>query len=212
MPTQTSIFEELDLSFHPLTQKLWRDFELLFGENGACGGCWCMYWKLRGKAFSENTGDGNRQMQKSIVDAKTVPGLLAYSEGYPVGWIAIEPRRAYPKLAHSRALAPVDDQEVWSITCFFIEKKHRHKGIAVELLKAAVEHVKKRGGKIVEGYPVDSKTNQPDPFVFTGTATIFIKAGFKEVARNPALPKKHRDNVSRVEGSPTRPIFRFMIA
>ncbi|MDP1779856.1 MAG: GNAT family N-acetyltransferase, partial [Anaerolineales bacterium] len=66
--------ESLDLSFHPLTRKLWRDFELLFGNNGACGGCWCMYWKLRGKEFSENTGDNARQMQKSIVDSKIVPG------------------------------------------------------------------------------------------------------------------------------------------
>lgn len=187
--------ESLDLSFHPLTQKLWRDFELLFGNNGACGGCWCMYWKLRGKNFDENRGDVARQMQKSIVDSKTVPGLLAYSEGYPVGWIAIEPRSAYPKLAHSRVLKPVDDQEVWSVTCFFIEKKHRHKGIAVELLKAAVEYVKKRGGKIVEGYPLELKENQPDPFVFTGTASAFVRAGFVEVARN----------------GPTRPIFRFLI-
>ena len=187
--------ESLDLSFHPLTQKLWRDFELLFGNNGACGGCWCMYWKLRGKEFSENTGDNARQMQKSIVDSKIVPGLLAYLEGYPVGWIAVEPRIAYPKLAHSRTLKPVDDQEVWSVTCFFIEKKHRRKGIAVELLKAAIEYVRDRGGKIVEGYPVDSKKEQPAPFVFTGTASAFIKAGFKEAARN----------------SPTRPIFRYII-
>ncbi|MBM3180727.1 MAG: GNAT family N-acetyltransferase [Chloroflexi bacterium] len=187
--------ESLDLSFHPLTQKLWRDFELLFGNNGACGGCWCMYWKLRGKEFSENTGDNARQMQKSIVDSKIVPGLLAYLEGYPVGWIAVEPRIAYPKLAHSRTLKPIDDQEVWSVTCFFIEKKHRRKGITVELLKAAIEHVKDRGGKIVEGYPVDSKKEQPAPFVFTGTASAFIKAGFKEAARN----------------SPTRPIFRYII-
>ena len=187
--------ESLDLSFHPLTQKLWRDFELLFGNNGACGGCWCTYWKLRGKEFSENTGDNARQMQKSIVDSKIVPGLLAYLEGYPVGWIAVEPRIAYPKLAHSRTLKPVDDQEVWSVTCFFIEKKHRRKGIAVELLKAAIEHVRDRGGKIVEGYPVDSKKEQPAPFVFTGTASAFIKAGFKEVARN----------------SLTRPVFRYII-
>jgi GNAT superfamily N-acetyltransferase len=195
MEETSSLIEELDLSFHPLTQKLWRDFELLFGRNGACGGCWCMYWKLRGKAFSENTGDVARQMQKTIVDAKTVPGLLAYSEGYPVGWIAVEPRSAYPKLAHSRVLKPVDDQPVWSITCFFVGKKHRRKGITVELLKAAVEYVRKQGGKIVEGYPVDASKNQADAFVYTGTASAFKKAGFVEVARN----------------SPTRPIFRYAI-
>lgn len=195
MEEESSLVDELGLTFHPLTQKLWRDFEMLFGRNGACGGCWCMYWKLRGKAFEESAGYTARQLQKAVVDSKTVPGLLAYSEGYPVGWIAVEPRSAYPKLAHSRVLKPVDDQPVWSITCFFVEKKHRRKGITVELLKAAVAYVKEQGGKIVEGYPVDTPKNQADTFVYTGTASAFKKAGFVEVARN----------------SPTRPIFRYVI-
>jgi GNAT superfamily N-acetyltransferase len=195
MEEESSLIDELGLTFHPLTQKLWRDFEMLFGRNGACGGCWCMYWKLRGKSFEESAGYTARQLQKAVVDSKTVPGLLAYSEGYPVGWIAVEPRSAYPKLAHSRVLKPVDDQPVWSITCFFVEKKHRRKGITVELLKAAVEYVKKQGGNIVEGYPVDTSKNQADTFVYTGTASAFKKAGFVEVARY----------------SPTRPIFRYFL-
>lgn len=195
MAEEANLIEDLDLSFHPLTQKLWRDFELLFGSHGACGGCWCMFWKLRGKNYSENVGDTARQMQKSVVDAKTVPGLLAYSEGYPIGWIAIEPRSQYPRLAYSRALKPVDDQEVWSVTCFFVEKKHRRKGITIELLKAAVAHAKKHGAKIVEGYPIDVKKNEAPPFVFTGTASAFKQAGFEEVMRH----------------KPNRPIFRFTI-
>ncbi|MBK8616200.1 MAG: GNAT family N-acetyltransferase [Anaerolineales bacterium] len=195
MSETVDLIEELDLSFHPLTQKLWHDFELLFGRHGACGGCWCMFWKLRGREYDESKGDTARQMQKSVVDSKTVPGLMAYSEGYPVGWIAVEPRSAYSRLAHSRTLKPVDDQEVWSITCFFVEKKHRHKGITVELLKAAANYVKEQGGKIVEGYPVDVKKEEPPPFVFTGTASAFKQAGFEEVARN----------------SPARPIFRYLI-
>lgn len=191
----TNRTDELDLSFHPLTQKLWRDFELLFGNNGAHGGCWCMYWKLRGNAYDENKGDANRQMMKSIVDAKKTPGLLAYSEGYPIGWIAIEPRKEYLKLAHSKILKPIDDKDVWSITCLFIEKKHRRKGISVELIKAAVEHAKRNGAHLVEGYPIDVKTQQAPPSMFTGSASAFIQAGFKEIARH----------------SPTRPIFRFNI-
>jgi GNAT superfamily N-acetyltransferase len=195
MIEETNRIEELDLSFHPLTQKLWRDFELLFGAHGACGGCWCMHWKLRGKEYSENTGDSARQMQKAVVDSKVIPGLLAYSEGYPVGWIAIEPRSEYPRLIHSRTLKPVDEQEVWSITCFFVEKKHRRKGITIELLKAAVAHAKKYGARIVEGYPMDTGKKEAPPNIFTGTASAFEQAGFKEVARN----------------APTRPIFRFVI-
>jgi len=184
-----------ELSFRPLKQNLWTDLEELFGPNGACAGCWCMFWKLRGKAYEEARGVETRQMHKSIVDSGVATGLLAYLHGEIVGWVAIEPRSHYPKLAHSRALKPVDDQAVWSVTCFFVAKKSRRKGITVELLKAAVEHARQHGGKIVEGYPVDAQKNMPTPFIYTGTASAFQQAGFKEVARH----------------TPTRPIFRFII-
>ena len=185
----------ISLSVRPLTQKLWTDFEELFGPHGACGGCWCMFWKLRGKAFEEAAGEDARQMQKTIVDSGEVPGLIAYAKGMPVGWIAVEPRSAYPKLAYSRALKPVDDQPVWSVTCFFVAKGYRRKGVTVELLKAAVEYVRKKGGRIVEGYPVDTQKDMPAPFIYTGTAPAYQRAGFKEVARR----------------SPTRPVFRYFI-
>jgi len=183
------------LSTQPLRRNLWNDFEELFGLNGACGGCWCMFWKLRGKAFEDVKGTTTRQMHKSIIDAGTVTGLLAYMDGEVVGWVAVEPRSAYDKLAYSRVLKPIDDQEVWSVTCFYVARKHRRKGITVGLLQAAIEHVKSQGGRIVEGYPVDAQADMPAPFVYTGTASAFQQAGFKEVARN----------------SPTRPIFRFVI-
>ncbi len=100
----------LSLSFHPLTPDRFADFERLFGPRG---GCWCMFWKLRGKAMSENTGEPARQMQKSSVESGVVPGLLAYADGRPVGWIAVEPRRAYERLSHSRVLKPVDSPSRW---------------------------------------------------------------------------------------------------
>jgi GNAT superfamily N-acetyltransferase len=134
-------------------------------------------------------------MHKSIVDSGVPTGLLAYLHGDVVGWIAVEPRESYPRLAHSRVLKPVDDQPVWSVTCFFVAKKFRRQGITVELLKAAVEHVRKQGGKIVEGYPVDAQKDMPAPFIYTGTASAFKQAGFHEVARQ----------------TPTRPIFRLLI-
>jgi GNAT superfamily N-acetyltransferase len=184
-----------ELSFKPIKRNLWTDFEELFGPNGACAGCWCMYWKLRGKAYEEARGYETRQMHKSIVDPGNVTGLLAYLHGEIVGWIAVEPRQAYPRLAHSRFLQPVDDQPVWSVTCFFVAKGFRRKGITVELLKAAVEHVRNQGGKIVEGYPMDSEKDLPASSVYTGTVSAFQQAGFKEVVRR----------------TPTRPIFRFFI-
>jgi GNAT superfamily N-acetyltransferase len=183
------------LSFHPLTSSLFADFEQLFGPRGACGGCWCMFWKLRGKAFDENTGDPARQMQKSYVETGAIPGLLAFRGEEPIGWIAVEPRSAYPKLAHSRVLKPVDDAEVWSVACFFVAKQARRQGLTVELLKVAVDYVRGRGGEILEGYPVDARKDMPAPFIFTGTAAAFHEAGFVEVARR----------------SEKRPIMRYFI-
>jgi GNAT superfamily N-acetyltransferase len=154
-----------------------------------------MFWKLRGKAFDENKGEAARQMQKSVVESGVVPGLLAFVGNDPIGWIAVEPRSVYPKLAHSRILKPVDDADVWSVTCFFVAKQARRQGLTVELLKAAVDYVHEQDGKILEGYPVETKKDMPAPFIYTGTAAAFQKAGFVEVARR----------------SESRPIMRYII-
>jgi hypothetical protein len=185
----------IESSFQPLTPERFADFEQLFGPRGACAGCWCMFWKLRGQAFEKAAGDAAHQMQKFNVESGVVPGLLAYVNGLPAGWIAVEPRSAYIKLAHSRVLAPVDDQHVWSVTCFFIDKQYRGRELTVSLLRAAADYVRAQGGKIVEGYPVDAQKDMPAAFMYTWAATAFVRAGFKEVARN----------------SPTRPIFRYHV-
>ena len=188
--------EPLNLAFRPLTPRRWTDFEALFGPRGACAGCWCMFWKLPNKDFEALAYDGNKAAQKAIVEAGRAPGLLAYAGKEAVGWIAVEPREKYPRLARSRVLKPVDAQAVWSITCFFTRRDHRGQGVSVGLLRACIEHVRKHRGKIVEGYPVEPRSGKlPAPFVYTGLASAFREAGFTEVARR----------------SETRPIFRYVI-
>jgi GNAT superfamily N-acetyltransferase len=188
--------EIVDLEFHPLTAERWGDLERLFCERGACGGCWCMWWRLTHSEFMKQRGEGNRKALKNIVDSGKVPGILAYIEDQPVGWCAIAPRETFSKLSRSRILKPVDDKPVWSVVCFFIDKTFRRKGISVRLLKAAVEHAEEEGGRIVEGYPVEpGKGRTPDPFAYTGLSSAFRKAGFVEVERR----------------SETRPIMRYVI-
>lgn len=174
------------LTFHPLTADRWHDFELLFGKNGACGGCWCMAWRLVPKEFKQQQGDSNRRAMKKIVSTRTPPGVLAYDGKEPVGWVAIAPREMFVRLEGSKVLAPVDDKPVWSIMCFFIRKDHRRQGLSVELLKAAGKFAKKNRAKIVEGYPQDLKKDLPAPFVWTGLTSAFRSAGFEEVARRSA--------------------------
>ena len=184
------------LEFYPLTVERWADFEKLFGKRGACGGCWCMWWRLQRSEFERQKGEGNRQAIKRTVGSGEVPGILAYANNQAVAWCSVAPREAYLTLERSRTLKRVDDKPVWSIVCFFIAKPFRGKGIAMKLLRAAIEHVDKHGGKIVEGHPVEPKGGRmPDAFAYTGLASIFRKAGFVEVARR----------------SERRPIVRYII-
>jgi GNAT superfamily N-acetyltransferase len=192
-PKQTNNF---DLEFHPLAPDRWTDLEKLFGEKGACGGCWCMWWRLKRSQFEQQKGEGNRKALKRIVASGEIPGLLAYLHNEPVAWCSVAPRKAYATLERSRILAPVDDKPVWSVVCFFVAKPFRHKGVTMKLLKAAIEYVKRQGGRIIEGYPVEPrKARMPDAFAYTGLASTFRKAGFVEVIRR----------------SETRPIMRYSV-
>lgn len=170
--------------FLPLTPDRWLDLETLFGARGACGGCWCMAWRLAPKTFGAGKGEGNRRAFKAVVKQGPPPGIIAYCEKDPVGWCAVAPRSVYPRLANSRVLAPVDEEPVWSVSCLFVAKAHRRKGLTAELLKAAAALARSHGAAMVEGYPVDTRgKNQPAVFVWTGLPSAFLKAGFEEVAR-----------------------------
>ncbi|HNC46031.1 MAG TPA: GNAT family N-acetyltransferase, partial [Acidobacteriota bacterium] len=133
----------LSLTFQPLTVENWADFESLFGERGACGGCWCMWWRLKRAQFDLQKGEANKTAMKEIVVAsKVAPGILAYLDQTPIAWCAVAPRTDYPVLERSRVLRRVDDTPVWSITCLFVAKPYRRQGVTVALLKAAIDLVR----------------------------------------------------------------------
>lgn len=170
--------------FKPLTQKNWNDFEKLFGERGACGGCWCMAWRLKSSDFEKQKGVGNKKLMRKLVEHKEQIGILAYAGKEAIGWCSFAPREKFIRLEKSKVLAPVDNEKVWSITCFFIAKNYRRKGISAELLNAVIEYAKKKKIKILEGYPtVPYSNNIPGAFAWTGFPNAFIATGFIEVAR-----------------------------
>lgn len=173
-----------DLIFRPATPARWKDIVDLFGERGACGGCWCMAWRLRNKDWVAGRGTRNRNALRKIVESGKRPGVIGYLDGRPVAWCAVAPRSEYTALERSRVLAPVDDRAVWSISCLFVLKPVRRRGISVLMLKAAVEQAARRGARIVEGYPVEPYSpDTPAPFIWTGTVSAFRKAGFREALR-----------------------------
>lgn len=186
------------LIFHPLDASTWSAFAELFGPKGACAGCWCMFWRLPRAEWEKGKGEGNKRRMRALVGRGAVPGLLAFDGDDAVGWCALAPREDYTALTRSRILAPVDEARVWSVSCFFVKREWRGRGVSAALLLAAAEHARAQGATILEGYPVEpasASTKSPAAFVWTGLASAFEKAGFREVARR----------------SPTRPIMRLAL-
>lgn len=183
----------MDLTLAPLNASSWEDLLELFGQKGACGGCWCMWWRLPNARFEEQKGPANQQALRRLVDEGAVPGLLAYDGSRAVGWCSVARREEFTRLERSRILKPIDDSPVWSIVCFFIDKDYRGQGVSRQLLEGAKRWVRDQGGKTLEGYPVEpTKDRVPPLFVFTGLAAAFRSTGFHECARR----------------SPTRPVMR----
>ena len=175
---------EYHLTFHPLELRRWNDFETLFGERGACGGCWCMSWRLARSGFEKLKGQGNKNAMKRLVRNNEQIGMIAYSDGKPIGWCAVAPREHFIKLENARVLKRIDDQPVWSITCFFINKEFRRKGISVELLKSVIAFCRENGVEIIEAYPIiPYSKNMPAAFAWTGILSSFSKAGFTVAKR-----------------------------
>ena len=183
-----------NLEIHPVTRDRWADLLRLVGDRGAFSGCWCMWWRVTSAEFAERAGAGNRRSFKRLVDQEREPGLLGYSGGEPVGWVSVAPRDEFGRLDRSPVLGRVDDEPVWSIVCFYIDRRHRRKGVGAALLRGAVEHAASRGARVVEGYPIDTGGEKmPGAEVFTGLLPMFEAAGFRVVERR----------------RPRRPIVRF---
>jgi GNAT superfamily N-acetyltransferase len=146
--------------------------------------------------YQAGKGAGNHRALRRLVERGTVPGVLAYEGREPVGWCAIEPREAYPRLARSRLFKPVDDRPAWSIVCLFVRRDRRGRGVSRALISGAAAHARRHGARLVEAYPVEPKAGpMPAVFAWTGIASAYRAEGFKEAARP----------------SPTRPLMRLAL-
>ncbi|MGO4805022.1 GNAT family N-acetyltransferase [Arthrobacter sp. 2MCAF15] len=175
----------------------WPDVERLFGVRGEPSRCWCQFFAVTGSEWSATTPDQRKaQLRDKFDGGRPAPGVLAFREGKPVGWCAVEPRECYPRILRSKVLAaaktapdaaapeaPAADHP-WSVSCFVVAPGHRRTGVAGALLAAAVEHAFAHGATVVEGYPVDPaqrpKAGPAD--LYHGTLELFVAAGFTVVS------------------------------
>ena len=188
-PNLTSSPDPLDV--RPVTSERWQELADLFGRSGAFSNCWCTWWRQTSGEFTRGIaehGAGNRALMHSLVEAGSEPGLLAYRDARPVGWVSVAPRTQYGRVLRSRRIGPSQDEAtdegVWSIVCFWIPRAERGNGVATALLTGAMEHARERGARELEAYPVDASTGRHAAAnLFTGTLSMFTRAGFREVER-----------------------------
>ncbi len=173
------------LTFEPVTRSNWDKFVELFGERGACASCWCMFYRLENAEFREGKkNNSNRDKMKKLIFGGKPVGVIALLDGKPVAWCAFAPREDLSRLARSRVHKRIDDLSVWSIPCFFIDKKYRLQGLSLEVLKGVIEYARKKKIGIIEAYPAIPSTEKlPDSFLWVGLYKVFEKAGFKIVDR-----------------------------
>ena len=165
--------------------KHWDDVVDLFTRKGPRGGtpqadgCWCRFWLVRGKAYWDGHGSGHRRKLREEVRRGGMGALLAYVEGTPVGWCRFGPREDFERLEHSAKLKRVDDEDVWSIVCFYVDPTAKRRGVASTLLDTVLERAREGGVEIVEGYPVREGHMNID--AYTGYLPMFLDAGFEVV-------------------------------
>jgi GNAT superfamily N-acetyltransferase len=181
----------MTLEIQPLTPERLPDLAALFDQGGDPKYCWCAWYRVRGMDFATATAAGNRRVLEGAVEATRVedrePGLVAYRDGVPVGWVSVGPRDDYARLQHSKVLGPVDDKPVWSVVCFVVARAARGQGIARALLDAAVDYAREHGATLLEAYPVETDGERvPAADAFKGTLGMFERAGFEVVERRRA--------------------------
>jgi GNAT superfamily N-acetyltransferase len=178
----------------PANEVPWDDLQTVFGPRGPAHRCQCQRYKLRrGEAFHKFPVDEREFRLRAQTDGVPTTGLVAYLEGEPVGWCAVEPRTAYEGLARNNRVPwegreeDKSDDSVWALTCVFARAGFRRRGVSYALVRAAVDHARGSGARALEGYPMVTKDVIVEE-LHVGTEGAFAAAGFTEVSR----PTKRR--------------------
>lgn len=178
MPTEFTVKE--------YSQETWADFEALFGKHkGVRGGCWCTFHLCTSSQYDKMARDQRRVFQKALADQGRGSGLIVYDQGTPIAWCQFGLAERFPRYDRMRAYQaldlPADLRPRWRISCIFVDKHRRREGLSQFALHAAVELIRKKGGGIVESFPLDVPGVHSTPY--TGSEKMYQREGFETIAR-----------------------------
>src|ERR671921_2349492 len=160
---------------------------ILGPKNPTSSVCWCLSHRLDSKTNRELVGPARGEYVRALTARPVAPGVLAYDGGDVVGWAAVAPRSELP-FERSTKIPHVDDLPVWSLWCIRVRPGHRGRGIALALVRGAVDYAASQGAPAVEGYPADNRGRRVDPtMAYVGTRSLFEEAGFTKAADTDAV-------------------------
>jgi GNAT superfamily N-acetyltransferase len=177
----------------PANQASWDDLRDIFGTTDA-GRCQCQRFKVVGWIWRDSTQEERTAMLRAqtacgLPDAAATSGLVAYVEDEPAGWVAVEPRTAFPKLRTSRVPwsgrdEDKDDSDIWAVTCFVVRKDYRGRGLTYLLARATIDYARERGARALEAYPMITQPGKEITWgeLHVGARQVFEEAGFQEVS------------------------------
>lgn len=168
----------MGFEFHAMTPLLLEDLERFSLAHGKFRYCSCMRWRMSSAEWSRSTKEERVAALEDLVRSGTPVGVLVYLDGEVVGWCSIAPRETYRAIERSRTIHRVEGENVWSVVCFFLDRRVRHRGLTVELLRAAVELARTEGAAAVEGYP---STPGSGLYRYMGSIEAFRAVGFEDV-------------------------------
>jgi GNAT superfamily N-acetyltransferase len=187
--------DKLDVTIRRVDEVPWSDAEMVFGTRGDPSTCWCQFFKITDSEWKTLGAAGRASCLQTQANAARdggapTPGLIAYAEREPVGWVGVEPRTQYPRALRGTVVTDgsaqsADDDSVWAIVCFVVRVGFRRRGVAGALIAAAVQHARAQGARLIEGYPVDTSEREKvtSAELYHGTVTLFTTAGFSVDAR-----------------------------
>lgn len=173
------------IRIRPLRRNDWPHIETLFGSKGACGGCWCMSWRLprHGKLWEASKGEKNRKAFRALVETGTARGLLAFDGRTPIAWCSLGPRDDFPRIDNSPSLNIDMPEQSWVVSCFFIAPAWRGRGLGERLLKEAVAYAETKKAAALFGFPAPPTAagKLPAAFAWTGVPAMYRHAGFRAI-------------------------------
>ena len=142
-----------------------------------------MYWRKKRSEWAGYPKENSEDFRR-IVESGAEPGILAYIRGRAVAWCAIAPRSEYPALERSPTLKSIDDEPVWSITCFVVSKASRRTGMTTALAREAIHYTREKGADVIEAYPIIQTERKYRKMgeAYLGFSTTFEKLGFRQAS------------------------------